>query len=309
MSKKTTKVASAIEKANELIKNSKTDPSSVLQDSGVFFLAWFAFLLTLDPSNFVIATIAVFCNVFFGVDISNWDLPVTLERAIETFVPTIKKNRTNRMNGPKGGGSGYLGPEKKKEKNPVGVKQPNPAGVEEPTPNDTVMEDVMGTVAEVESDDVDVAVSVSSTEVLDEYGYLLPVFFFMNFQSPWYQLERFVQYYSSRHWTMKGGDTAESRDERLVLAQSWKDKDDPCKREKPDDLKMWHTLYKIAPDPIKAKMLHKYVRFGKDTKIALLTCPEAVIKWIKSTPDALTVLDKWRSSLQLQFKTTESLEK
>lgn len=308
MSRKKTRAITAIEQANSLLNNSKTDPSSVLQDSGVFFLAWFSYLLTLDPPDFIVATIAVLSNVFYGVEISEWDLPVTTQRALETFVPTIKKNRSNRMNGPKGGNSGYMGPEKKKEKNPGGVTRPDPGGVETLTPNDTDMGTESGTEAASYDVDADETGYVTAVE-LDKYQYLLPVFFFMNFQSPWHQLEKFVKYYSSRHWMMKGGDTATTSSERIALAKSWKDKDDLRHREKPEDLEMWHSLYQLSPDPIKAKMLHKYVRFGKDREIALITCPESVIKWIKTTPEAQAVLDEWRSGLHLQFKTTESLEK
>ncbi|MBR3290593.1 MAG: hypothetical protein IKI66_00255 [Bacteroidales bacterium] len=309
MSRNNTKVDAAFAKANELIRNAKSEPSSVLQESGVFFIGWFSLLLSLDPSNFIIASIAILCNLFFGVDVATWGLPVTIERAIENFVPTILKNRENRKNGVKGGQYGVLGHQKKKEKNPAGVNGPTPGGVKPLNPYDNDIEHVNEAEKVKEDDDGDEVVYISESDLQQQYGYLYPIFFFKNFKAPFKQLQRFVDHYSARGWTMSGGDTATSREARISLARTWKDTTDPCQRYQKEDLDMWYSLFSVAPGPIKEKMLHKYVLFTSSKDEKLITCPDAVIKWIKSTTDAIQIIDKWRHEIPIQFKTTESLLK
>jgi len=308
MSRKNTKADAAFERANDLLRNAKIEPSSVLQDSGVFFLRWFAWLLSLDTTNFIIATIAVFCNIFFGVDIADWGLPEKDERAVETFVPTIKKNRANRLNGPKGGPFGDQGPRKKKEKNAAGVNSPDPGGVNNPPPNDNVMEpaSVTDTENENKSDDDEVGY-ISQSDLHQQYGYLYPIFFFMNFLSPSRQLERFVSHYSKTGWTMSGGDTATSREERIALAKRWRDKEDPCCKYKKEDLDMWHSLYQIASGSIREKMLHPSPVFTPNNPGGIhIACASAVSKWIKTNLEASQIIEKWRMGKPVEFIDADS---
>lgn len=292
--------ARAMDKANDLLFQAKSDPSLIKQDSGVIFLSWLGFALAHDPHTSLVVLIAVCFNVFFGVDIAEWGLPDDVARAIETFVPTIKKNRKNRENGPKGAVGGVKGGRPRSSKNPGGVI------VE--TPSDSATE------TETETANVSVPVSVSSwqaaspTDIKHKIYYaVLAVFFFANLRNPTRQTLKMLGYYSAADWALKDVDDEQKLAFWVDHAHRWQVNDDTLDRFRASDLNMWSELFVMAPDEIKERMIVGRIHFIQDHVTATIACDSDVIQWVLNNPSAFALVKKWSEGHQLKWRTVDNL--
>jgi hypothetical protein len=305
----------AITQAEVICEETDDDENKVLQDSGVIYLSWFKFLLS-TGDVYVVATamIALICNLFFGTEVKVWGLPKTVELALGTFIPTIKRARIRRDNGAKGAEYGVLGGRPKKgqnntSQNPQGFTIKTPTETGSYTDKDSVSDSdsAPDNMTEMAADTIPVSVRLWKTAggIKQKIYYaVLSVFFFQNICQPERETEKFLRYYCTNALSMKG-----KKDSEVVLAwvqdaSHWKVLDDQPTRFDRPDLDMWARLYALAPEHIRPVMLGSSIQFNLvDDTTAQIVCPKEVADWIEDNEErTLAILRPWAGNRHLRYK-------
>ncbi len=261
------------------------------EESVIIYRSWFECLFHQGPKNFMAGMIALLLYAFYGMSLEMSGLTESLKSIIKTFIPIIDANRRNRENGQKGGAYGKNGG---RPKNPSGVPILLETEEGKKTPNDNVKKK--------ENDKVSVYVNkAEGSTTHTDIDLYIPLFFFRNLRDPRRQAEKFVDHYTATGWKLPGGAYIETEEQRLALARNWEVRDDPGGRYKLDDLKMWRSLYEMAPPDIQPIMVGD-ISFAHGPK-AQITCPCKVYEWIEANKESLQpIMLPWAAGLQICYK-------